>query len=45
MAFNYTEVLVHVHVDSSFEKNPLKILMARDHAQEINKPFVYKKLR
>ena len=39
MAFNYTEVLYSRFLLFSFEKDPRKILMAKDHAQERKKLF------
>ena len=42
MAFNYAEVHANRFLLSLLEKDPRKILMAKDHAQERNKLFYAK---
>ena len=42
MAFNYTEVLVDSRCSRSRRILARKILMAKDHARERNKPFYAK---
>ena len=42
MAFNYIHGSASRFLLFSFEKDPRKILMAKDHARERNKPFYAK---